>query len=188
MLTVCTLKGCQFIILPAALGLLLPALFLPWIAINFLGLDFFSPIDMFASAVWDDGISSAGRFELHDFITTYKDTSNAFVVSMTLYALAVVSMVAAISFRRRRSELGLVAGILAIASSSLWFYSIESLKDNFSRQASITGGIIGEEFKGHERDLADAMIVIGSGSFVALAGGAIAAFSFITEKIAVRKS
>lgn len=188
MLTVSSLNSCRFIILPTALGLLLPALFLPWIAINFLGLDLFSPIDMFASAVWGDGISSAGRFELHDFMTTYRDTSNAFVASLTFYALAAVCMVAAISFGRRRSELALVAGILAIASSSLWFYSIESLRDNFSRQASITGGIIGEEFRGHERDLADAMIVIGSGPFVALAGGAIAALSFITEKIAVRKS
>jgi hypothetical protein len=180
-----------FIFVPAALGVLLPALFLPWVLINFLGLTPFSPIDIVTSTIWqDDNRSSeqSSRFDLQDIISSYQDTSNAVVASMISYIVSIIVMLAAIPIKRYRSTIALSAGILAIASSLLWFYSIDSLKNNFSEQAAITGGIIGEEFKGHERSLADIIIGLGLGPYVALAGGAIGTLTFFSHKAAIVKN
>jgi hypothetical protein len=81
----------------------------------------------------------------------------------------------------------LSAGILAIVSSFLWFYSVDSLKNDFAEQAAITGGIIGEEFKGQERSLADIIIGLGLGPYVALVGGAIGTLTFFSQKAAIVK-
>lgn len=178
----------RFIFVPAALGLLLPALFLPWIGINFLGLTLFSPVDIVTSTFWNDDSNQGSRFDLQNFISSYKDTYNIFIVSMILVIASIGIMAAAIPFNRRRSELAFVAGILAIASSILWLYSVESLKNNFAEQAAMSGGIIGEEFRGHERSLADIIIVIGFGPYVALAGGAIGTLTLISERATVKKN
>lgn len=182
------LMNYRFIFVPAALGFLLPALFLPWIVINFLGLTPFSPFDIISSTFWKDDSTPSdqkSRFDLQDFISSYQDTSTAVVASMVLYFVSGIGMAAAIPLRHHRSTIAFSAGILAIASSLLWFYSIDSLKNNFAQQAAITGGIIGGEFKGHERSLADVIIGLGLGPYVALAGGAIGTLTFIGHKATI---
>ena len=181
----------RFIFVPAALGLLLPALFLPWIGINFLGTSEFSPVDMIASAFWNDNGKSANqesRFDLQNFISSYEDTFFVFLASLVLIMTSVAVMAAAVPFQLRRSELALVAGILAIASSMSWLFAVESLRNDFAEQAAMTGGIIGEEFRGHERSLADIIIMVGFGPYVALAGGAIGILAFITERAKIHKN
>ncbi|MGI0037760.1 MAG: hypothetical protein ACRD99_05330, partial [Nitrososphaera sp.] len=64
----------------------------------------------------------------------------------------------------------------------------ESLKENFARQAATTGGIIGEEFKGHESTLADILIRLGIGQYFVAAGGIVAVFNYFVEKKLVHKT
>jgi hypothetical protein len=107
---------------------------------------------------------------------------------MILFIVSIIGMAAAIPFKRHRSTIALSAGILAIASSLLWFYSIDSLKHNFAQQAATTGGIIGEEFRGHEKSLADIIIGLGSGPYAALSGGAIGMLAFFSHRAAPMKN
>ena len=191
MMTQGLLTSYRFIFVPAALGILLSALFLPWTIINFLGLTPFSPSDIVSSALWQNDNKSSdqkSRFDLQDFISSYQNTFISATASMVLYIASIISMAAAIPFRRYRSTIALSAGILAIVSSLLWFYSIDSLKHNFAQQAAMTGGIIGEEFKGQERSLADLIIGLGLGPYVALAGGVIGMLTFITHKASTLKN
>jgi hypothetical protein len=185
------LMSYRFIFVPAALGVLLPALFLPWIVINFLGLTPFSPFDIITSTLLQDDNKSSNqksRFDLQDFTSSYENTSNFVVASMILFIVSVIGMAAAIPFKRHRSTIALSAGILAIASSLLWFYSIDSFKNNFAQQAAATGGIIGEEFRGHEKSIADIIIGLGLGPYVALSGGAIGLLTFFSHKAALMKN
>jgi len=191
MMTQSFLMDYRFIFVPAALGVLLPALFLPWVVINFLGLTPFSAFDIVRSTLWQDDSESSdqkSRFDLQDLISSYRDTSTTVVASIVLYIASIIGMAVAIPFRRHRSTIALSAGILAIASSLLWFYSIETLKSNFAQQAAMTGGIIGEEFKGHERSLADIIVGLGLGPYVALAGGVIGTLTFISHKATIVKN
>lgn len=179
----------NFILVPIALGVLLPAMFLPWLSINILGETLVSPIGM-ASGYRQDDTKLPGqdrRIDLQDFVSSYRDTSNAIAASMISYASSIAVMISAIIVRRYRSTIALTAGMLAIGSSLLWFYSVDSLKSSFAEQAAITGGIIGEEFKGHERSLADLIIRLELGPFAALAGGVIGTLAFLGEKAAFMK-
>lgn len=183
------LSGYNFILVPIALGVLLPAIFLPWLSINILGETPVSPIDM-VSGIWQDDTRSPDqnrRIDLHDFMSSYRDTSNAIAASMISYAASIAVMISAIIVRRYRSTIALTAGMLAIGSSLLWFYSIDSLKSSFAEQAAITGGIIGEEFKGYERLLADLIIKLELGPFAALAGGVIGTLAFLGGKAGFKK-
>lgn len=191
MMTQDLLTSYRFIFVPAALGILLSALFLPWIIINFLGLTPFSPYDIISSTLWQNDNKSSdqkSRFDLQDFISSYQNTFISAAASMVLYIASIISMAAAIPFRRYRSTIALSAGFLAIISSLIWFYSIDSLKHNFAQQAAMTGGIIGEEFKGQERSLADLIIGLGLGPYVTLAGGVMGTLTFITHKASTLKN
>ncbi|MCI0563060.1 MAG: hypothetical protein MN733_31670, partial [Nitrososphaera sp.] len=80
------------------------------------------------------------------------------------------------------SVLSLAAGVLAISSALLWVYSVESMKINFVQVTSITGGIIGEEFRGQEKTLADAFFLLGSGHYLALLAGVISLLGFFINQ------
>ncbi|HJS83480.1 MAG TPA: hypothetical protein VJ742_11675, partial [Nitrososphaera sp.] len=55
-------------------------------------------------------------------------------------------------------------------------------------QAALMGGIIGEEFKGHETTLADMLIRLGAGQYFVAASGALGILTYVSEKKALRKS
>lgn len=162
----------RFVSLPVALGLLIPSLVIPWVTINFLGSSLFTPLDIIRIFIFE-GASNTGQnqFDLYNFVTSYNDSFLASAASMGLLIASIAGMSSGIIFRSYRSRLALAAGCLAVASSIFWLYSIESLKSNFANQAAITGGIVGEEFKGHEKAIADIIIGTGLGPYLALAGG-----------------
>jgi hypothetical protein len=175
----------RFISLPIALGLLLPSLFVPWITINFLGLSLFSPLDIMRILSFQGaGDGDRDQFDLYNLMTSYNDSFSASALSMGLLIASFVGMSFGVVFSSRRALFILAAGCLAISSSIFWFYSIESLKSNFSHQAAITGGIVGEEFRGHERTLADIIIGVGLGPYLALAGGVVV-MTFSISQIAI---
>jgi hypothetical protein len=125
-----------------------------------------------------------------DLTAVYPNSSSAFILSiLILYPISIAGMVGAIVFSaigkkggsKARSvlfsRLGLVAGILAIIAAVLWIYSIQSFKDQFSRDADLSGGIIGEEWKGNANVIIDRLIMVGVGQYLVIASGVIAIFS-----------
>jgi hypothetical protein len=125
-----------------------------------------------------------------DLTAAYPNSSSAFILSiLILYPISIAVMVGAIVFsaigRKEGGErklvlssrIGLVAGILAIITAVLWIYSIQSFKDQFSRDADLSGGIIGEEWKGNANVIIDRLIMIGVGQYLVIASGVIAIFS-----------
>ncbi|MGI0039998.1 MAG: hypothetical protein ACREAO_09285, partial [Nitrososphaera sp.] len=141
----------KYLVVPISIGLLLPAFAVPWVAINFLGYRAYAPLDIMAGFAQTP--DAAGRQIDISLLRQNGPTVAASVASMSLFVAAIALLLAAVPLKRRRTYLTLAAGILAISSGALWIYAIESLKDSIARAAAITGGIIGEEFRGRESDL-----------------------------------
>lgn len=190
----------QVILLGAALGLLLVSLVLPWLVVNLFGQRSYSVLDniqILANSQKGEGNTTRtssnnpqNDLVITDLTTVYPNSSSAFILSMlVLYPISVAVMVGAVLFaaigKQRDSKIkliissriALVAGILAIITAVLWIYSVESFKDQFSRDAEISGGIIGEEWRGNANLIIDRLIMIGLGHYFVIASGVIAIFS-----------
>lgn len=189
-------------LLTAALGLLLISLTLPWLTINLFGQRSYSAFDnmqILTDSQKEEGDTGSTSFDsnkpqndlvIADLMTIYPDSSSAFILSIViLYPISIAVMVGAIVFSaigkkggsKRKlvlsSRVGLVAGILAIITAVLWMYSVQSFKFQFSRDADLSGGIIGEEWKGNANVIIDRLIMIGVGQYLVIASGVIAIFS-----------
>lgn len=180
------LSAYVFLLVPVSIGIMLPSIFISWIAVNCLGFHQFSPIEII-SELYGQKESQAG-FDIRNLLLSCNDTFTYAVASLSLYFASLVGMIISAGWGKHRSRIALAAGILAITAATLWIYSVESLKENFARQSGITGGIIGEEFKGHESTLADILIRIGIGQYFVAAGGVVAVFNYFIEKKFVQKS
>lgn len=175
MLSLSSLAGYRYLLVPVALGLLVPTLAVPWMSINLLGSRSYTPPEIMAALVQPAAAKEEGRAGIDLSMLHERGTVlSASVASMALYSAAIAAMMAAIPYRARRQQLALAAGILAIAAGSLWMYAIEALKSGFAAAAQMTGGIIGEEFRGREGELASLFIVTGAGPYFALGAGAVA--------------
>lgn len=183
-----SLRGYSYLLAPASVGLLLPMLVAPWVAVNFLGYRQYSLAEvmsmLFFSQQPPEG--AAGQIDL-SLLKQNGPTVGAAAASMALYIAAVAAAVlAAVPWKKRRAYLALAAGVLAIGAGAAWIYALESLKDSISSAAAITGGIIGEEFRGREGDLAGLFIKTGVGPYVTVLAGAVAAAGFAADRLAAR--
>ena len=196
----------QIVLLTAALGLSLISLTLPWLTINLFGQRSYSAFDNMqiltdSQKEEEEGNAGDTSFDnnkpqndsvIADLTAVYPNSSSAFIISiLILYPISIAGMVGAIVFSaigkkggsKRKlvlsSRLGLAAGILAIITAVLWIYSIQSFKDQFSRDADLSGGIIGEEWKGNANVIIDRLIMVGVGQYLVIASGVIAIFSHI---------
>jgi MFS family permease len=192
------------VLLTAALGLLLISLTLPWLTINLFGQRSYSAFDNMqiltdaqkeeeenpGGTSFENNIKPQNDLVIADLTAVYPNSSSAFILSiLILYPISIAVMVGAIVFSAigkkggsktklvLSSRIGLIAGILAIITAVLWIYSIQSFKDQFSRDADLSGGIIGEEWKGNANVIIDRLIVIGVGQYLVIASGVIAIFS-----------
>jgi MFS family permease len=192
------------VLLTAALGLLLISLTLPWLTINLFGQRSYSAFDNMqiltdaqkeeeenpGGTSFENNIKPQNDLVIADLTAVYPNSSSAFILSiLILYPISIALMVGAIVFSAigkkggsktklvLSSRIGLIAGILAIITAVLWIYSIQSFKDQFSRDADLSGGIIGEEWKGNANVIIDRLIVIGVGQYLVIASGVIAIFS-----------
>ncbi|MGH9927223.1 MAG: hypothetical protein ACRD5B_17800, partial [Nitrososphaeraceae archaeon] len=138
----------------------------------------------------NNNINPQNDLVIADLTTVYPDSSSAFILSMlVLYPISVAVMVGAVIFAAIgkkgenkikliiSSRIALVAGILAIITGVLWIYSVQSFKVQFSRDAEISGGIIGEEWRGNANVIIDRLIMLGLGHYFVIASGVIAVFS-----------
>jgi MFS family permease len=198
---VCSLKY-QIVLLTAALGLLLISLILPWLTINFFGQRSYSAFDSMqiltnlqkeeenAGGTSFNNNKPQNDLVIADLTTVYPDSSSAFILSiLILYPISITVMIGAIVFsaigkkggNKRKlvlsSRVGLVAGILAIITAVLWIYSVQSFKVQFSRDADLSGGVIGGEWKGNANVIIDRLIMMGLGQYLVIASGVIAIFS-----------
>ena len=190
----------QVILLGAALGLLLVSLVLPWLVVNLFGQRSYSALDniqILTSSQKGEGNTTRNSSNnpqndlvITDLTTVYPNSSSAFILSMlVLYPISILAMVGGILFAAIGkkgdnkiklivfSKIALVAGILAILMGVLWIYSVQSFKAQFSRDAEISGGIIGEEWRGNANVVIDRLIVMGLGHYFVIASGVIAVFS-----------
>jgi MFS family permease len=190
------------VLLTAALGLLLISLILPWMTINLFGQRSYSAFDnmqILTDSRKEEGNVGGTSIDnnkpqndlvIADLTAVYPNSSSAFILSiLVLYPISIALMIGAIVFSvigkkggsKRKlvlsSRLGLTAGILAVIAAVLWIYSIQSFKDQFSRDADLSGGIIGEEWKGNANVIIDRLIMIGVGQYLVIASGVIAIFS-----------
>ncbi len=164
-----------------AIGVILPSLFLPWVSINVLGYESFSPPDVLATLAGSGSSSEKTAVldtSLRSMIASYGN-SYTFAASMVLYLAGIAGICLSILWRSKRLFVSVVGGILAVSSGLLWIHSIEVLKSSFIEVVSLTGGIIGEEFRGQERILADQFFVLGMGHYMAMLAGGVSILGFI---------
>src|SRR2546428_6434885 len=155
MTNIVSLRPYQFILLPIALGLLLPTLLMPWVIINFQGVNGLTPLDLMRGSYErsnndsgsKEGFATASRehpeLVFLDLVSSYK-VESAFAFWISTYLASIVAMILSLVFQKLRTKLAVIAGCLAIAAAITWFYSIEELKINFAEQAAMTGGLIGD--------------------------------------------
>src|SRR5437867_3348225 len=201
MTNIASLRRYQFILLPISLGLFAASLVIPWVTITFLGTFPFSPITI-AGELYSHGtavasyknttaanspVLSSQGFDLIGFISSYRTSFTAFVISFILYLAAFGAVILAIVKKSRRSIIAISAGILAISSGLFCLGALESLKISFAKVAAESGGIIGGEFKGNEGAIADSIIGIGSGPYVTVVIGVLSISYSSIERIKTRK-
>jgi hypothetical protein len=158
---------------------------MPWVIINFQGVNSLTPLDLMRGSYErnnndignkeDFATASREHPELVflDLVSSYK-VEGAYAFWISTYLASIVAIILSVVFQRLRTKMAVIAGSLAIAAAITWFYSIEELKINFAEQAAMTGGLIGEEFKGNERTLIDTIVRMGFGPYVAMPAGASA--------------
>ena len=179
----------RFILLPLALGLLLPSMVVPWLIVDFLGHHPYSPLDIIGELVQRNLSNnnttppSQNQFLLLDLTSTYTGTSSAFVFSTVLYLISIPAIIAAMVWKKHRAKIALAAGIIAITAGLAWVYSVQSFKTHFAQEASSTGGLIGQEWKGKESAIIDGIIIMGSGHFFVITAGILAIFAYVVEKV-----
>jgi hypothetical protein len=166
------LASYRFLTVPLSIGVIVPSIFVPWLSVNVLGYNTYSPADIFAATAGFGATQQADETGLLSTIYSYADMT-VIMATMVMYVAALTGLLLSIPWKSRRIILSLVAGVLAMSSGVLWHYAIESLKSNFVQVVSLTGGIIGEEFRGQERVLADQFFVLGIGHYLATLAGAI---------------
>lgn len=147
-----------------------------------------------------------------DLESLYVDSSFALIFSMTIiYPISIATIIAAIAVnviviialgvKKRKKKEGisssykswkllplltsnivLAAGVLAIIAPIGLIYSTQSFKIQFSENAELLGGIIGEEWKGKADVIVNRLIMIGFGPYLAIVSGIISIFSYLIEK------
>lgn len=195
-----------FILLTVAIGLVLLSLLIPWIITNIFGQRAYTLLDVITTLLNNQiteentttGNSSKIRMDpvLSDLSSNvYPNSSLALFFSMILYPISIIILIASIvvagldKIKKGRfkifggwSKITLIAGILVVAASVSWIYSLQSFKTQFSEHAELAGGIIGEEWKGNASVVIDRMIVMGFGPFVGIISGIIGIFAYFVEK------
>jgi len=179
----------NFILLPLALGLLLPSIAIPWLVVDFLGHHPYSPLDIVGELVQRNSANNntnppnQNQFLLLDLTSTYAGTSSAFVFSTVVYLVSIPVIIASIVWKEHGAKIALAAGIIAITAGLAWVYSVQSFKTHFAQEASSTGGLIGQEWKGKESAIIDGIIIMGSGHFFVIIAGILAIFAYVVEKV-----
>ena len=176
----------KFIILPVVIGLFLSSFLVPWVTINLFGYHPFSPLNIIEELFTQpksSSTTSSNQISLTEITASYKVAYTGIIISIILFIISVLAAISAIVSKSHRSILLLLVAIISISSSLLWLYSIQTFKASFAHQAAVTGGIIGEEWKGSENTLVNRIIRLGVGQYFILIAGIVALGSWVLEKV-----
>jgi hypothetical protein len=183
-----------FILVPISLGILVPTLFIPWLSIDLLGHHTYSPLNILAEMIYlnDKTFSQTQNFNLLNITYTYYNSYYAIIFSITIYlgsiSLLAISLLLQKKYHRiLLLKLVLVGGIFALAAGVSWMYAIETFKNRFAQEAALTGGLIGEEWKGKESIIINRIIVTGPIPYFVIGAGIIAISSYIFEEKSGKK-
>ncbi|MEK6872709.1 MAG: hypothetical protein AABW90_01705 [Nanoarchaeota archaeon] len=171
----------RFIFPLLTIGFILPSFILPWVVINLTSQYSYSPLNIILVLINEKNIFNEPNisFNLLDLMIIYVYSYFALVSSMITYLASFITMILSLCFKKHTSKILLVAGILAILSSILWIYSIESFKTHFTQNAEGSGGIIGEEFRGKENIIISTIIKTGIGHKITIAAGVFAILAYL---------
>ena len=191
----------QLVLVSVALGFLLLSSALPWLIVNLLGQRTYSALDNLAIIITLAPMSRdvLEKSQIDPVISDlnswiYPNSSFALIVGTLLYPISLATMTLALVLIVLRNKVTsswiygtvVAAGILAIISALFWIYSIHLFRIQFTQEAELSGGIIGQEWRGSAESILERLIVIGSGPFVVAAGGIIAIFAFFIERTYIK--
>src|SRR5207302_8874796 len=93
----------RFILLPLALGLLLPSIVVPWLVVDFLGHHPYSPLDVIGEVIQRNVANNnntnppnQNQFRLLDLTSTYTGTSSAFVFSYVIFLISIPAIISSL--------------------------------------------------------------------------------------------
>jgi len=162
-----------------ALGFLIPSLLIPWSSIDFIGESTeYTPLKITKDLVIKDNSNNA--FNLIKMIKPYKASYLSMILSMILYFSSFYFLYQ--SYNIKSSKLLLISAVLIFASIGLYSFSIENYKTGFSFIANETGGIVGEEFKGDEREIINNILKKDQGYYLTIIAGIFSMLSYIWKK------
>lgn len=159
------------VLIALSIGLFLVSLNIPWLAINYLGNWFYSPIDILKIVEGKEGNeTSIGKPNVLDLISPNQERSFDLIFSSIVYLISVpllfISIVA--FWTKRRPRITIVAGILAVVAGITWIHSIQSIKAGAS-------AALGSE-------LVDSVIIMGAGPYFVSVGGIVAISAYFLAK------
>lgn len=175
----------HFLLVSLALGLIFIPLFIPWATINIIGQYSYTPLNIIEGLIQNTTlIQPQNAFDLLNLMKSYTDSYIAFIFSIIIYIASIITMILSLVSKKPTSKVLLVTGILAMISGALWIYSIESFKFHFVQDATKSGGIIGEEFKGMEKTIINSIIVTDFGHKIVIMVGvfAILVYLWLSDK------
>lgn len=182
----------EFVILPVVIGLLLPSILVPWVTITLFGYHPFSPVnvlvELFSQQKPSSSTTSQNQMALLEVTSSYKHAHAGIIISIILFIISIPAVIAAIAWRRHRSILLLSVAVLSLASGLIWLYSIQSFRTSFAQQAAVTGGILGEEWKGKENTFVERIVRFGTGQYFVLIAGIIALGTWVFERIRLQSN
>lgn len=161
-----------------ALGFLIPSLITPWASIDFIDeKEEYTPIKITRYLMHNEQDSP---FNLVNMIKPYKISHYSMILGMILYFSSFYFLWQS---NTKKSNKLLIIGIFLLSLSILFYtISIENYKTEFSKIANETGGIIGEEFKGDEKEIINNILRKEPGYNLAIIAGIISILSFIWKK------
>jgi hypothetical protein len=154
-----------------SLSLLLVPLIIPWLAFNYLGNWFYSPIDILKIVERRGGNeTSTGKPNVLDLISPSQERSFDLVFSSIVYLISIPLLFTSLVglWMKWLPRITIVAGILAVIAGITWIHSIQSIKAEAS--AELSSGLV------------DAVIVLGTGPYLVSVGGVTAISAYFIAK------
>jgi hypothetical protein len=162
------------ILATVALLILVLALVMPWLTINFLSQFNVSLMDIYRY-MFQGGQSQPATGSPQQAVNQYLSSVWALFASILLYPFILILAIVSI-FSRKAC---IVTGFLGVFDGVLWVFGIDSLKAEIVKEAIRQGGVFGQLIAG----AVTSTITVGYGAYVTILGGIILIIAYFSEMI-----
>jgi hypothetical protein len=152
---------------------------MPWLSVNILGQYNLTLTDIYRAI-----FNAAQQLPSSGTLSTQTDQFNrlipsvgAMMLSILLYPITII--VAVVSLRYRKASL--IAGVLGVATGTLWIFGIDSLKGALISQMGSLGGTYGSLYQTYA-SLITSAITFGYGALIPIAGGIILLVAYFLKE------